>query len=95
MLFSQFAILMNFQRNGMFAGLSTTVDWSIRDENQHCEGHSWLFRTLIKENPEIWTDELKFDIYEAFREIVKLEDNFLDFAFSLGEIKGLSLDDIK
>ena len=32
MLFSQFAILMNFQRNGMFAGLSTTVDWSIRDK---------------------------------------------------------------
>ena len=95
MLFSQFAILMNFQRNGMFAGLSTTVDWSIRDENQHCEGHSWLFRTLIKENPEIWTDELKFDIYEAFREIIKLEDNFLDFAFSLGEIKGLSLNDMK
>ena len=31
MLFSQFAILMNYQRNGMFSGLATTVDWSIRD----------------------------------------------------------------
>ena len=95
LLFSQFAILMNYQRNGMFAGLSTTVEWSIRDENQHCEGHSWLFRTLIKENPDIWTDELKFDIYEAIREIVRLEDNFLDFAFSLGEIKGLTKAEMK
>ncbi len=32
LLFSQFAILMNYQRNGMFAGLSTTVEWSIRDK---------------------------------------------------------------
>lgn len=95
LLFSQFAILMNYQRNGMFPGLSTTVDWSIRDENQHCEGHSWLFRTLIKENPDIWTDELKFDIYEAFREMVRLEDDFLDFAFSLGDIKGLTKEDMK
>lgn len=95
LLFSQFAILMNYQRQGMFAGLSTTVEWSIRDENQHCEGHSWLFRTFIAENKDIWTDELKHDVYEAIREIVALEDNFLDFAFSLGDIKGLTKDDMK
>lgn len=95
LLFSQFAILMNYQRQGMFSGLSTTVEWSIRDENQHCEGHSWLFRTLINENPDIWDDTLKFDIYEAFREIMRLEDAFLDFAFSLGEIKGLTLSEMK
>ena len=54
-----------------------------------------MFRTFIAENPDIWTDELKHDIYEAFREIVRLEDNYLDFVFSLGDIKGLTKDEMK
>lgn len=95
LLFSQFAILMNYQRNGMFPGLSTIVEWSIRDENQHCEGHSWLFRTLIKESRDIWDDDLKKDIYDAVREIVALEDLFLDLVFSIGGAQGLSKDDMK
>lgn len=32
LLFSQFAILMNYQRQGMFPGLATIVEWSIRDK---------------------------------------------------------------
>lgn len=63
-------------------------------ENQHCEGHAWLFRTHISENMDIWDDELKYDIYEAIREIVKMEEDFLDFAFQLGDVKGLSKNDM-
>jgi len=95
LLFSQFAILMNYQRFGMFKGLATIVDWSIRDEGLHSEGHAWLFRQFISENRDIWDDDLKFDVYEGIREIVSLEDNFLDFAFSLGDIQGLTKEDMK
>ena len=47
-----------------------TVIWSIKDEQVHVLGNSWLFREFIKENPDIWDDSLKFDIYQAMREIV-------------------------
>lgn len=94
-LFSSFAILMNFSRFNLLEGVETIVSWSVRDESLHSEAGCWLFRTFIKENPDIWTDELKKDIYDAARLSVKLEDNFIDNAFSLGSIRGLEPSDLK
>ena len=62
-LFSSFAILLNFPRFGRMKGMGQIVTWSIRDESLHVEGLSKLFRTFIAENPSIWTDKLKYEIY--------------------------------
>lgn len=94
-LFSSFAVLMNFSRFNMLEGVETIVSWSVRDESLHSEAGCWLFRKLIEENPDIWTDALKKDIYDAARLTVDLEDNFIDQAFSLGEIRGLDPKDLK
>lgn len=94
-LFSSFAILMNLSRFNLLSGVKNIVEWSIRDENLHSNAGCWLFNTLIKENPEIWTDGLKRDIYEAARLTVQLEDNFIDNAFSLGVVRGLDPRDLK
>lgn len=94
-LFSSFAILMNFARFNLLEGVETIVSWSVRDESLHSEAGCWLFRTFIEENPEIWDHELKKDIYDAARLSVKLEDDFIDHAFSLGEIRGLETHDLK
>jgi ribonucleoside-diphosphate reductase beta chain len=94
-LFSSFAILMNFARFNLLEGVETIVSWSVRDESLHSEGGCWLFRTFIEENPDIWDDELKKEIYDAARLSVKLEDDFIDHAFSLGEIRGLDPADLK
>lgn len=45
----------------------------------HQRGNSQLFRVFIEENPDIWTDELKYDIYEAMREIVAYEFALIDY----------------
>lgn len=45
----------------------------------HLVGNAQLFRTYIGENPDIWDDELKFDIYEAFREVVAYEHALIDY----------------
>jgi len=58
------------------------VTWSVRDESLHVEGMSKLFRTYIQENPDIWTDELKYEIYTAAERTVQLEDAFIDVCFS-------------
>lgn len=94
-LFSSFAILMNFQRFNKLKGVGQIIAFSIRDESLHSEAGCWLFKTLIQENPEIWTDELKKKIYEAARTTVELEDNFIDKAFELGDIEGLTKEEMK
>jgi ribonucleoside-diphosphate reductase beta chain len=89
-LFSQFALLFNFSRFNKMKGLSEIIQFSALDESLHSEAGCWLFNTLIKENPDIWDDELKKEIYEAARLTIELEDNFIDKAFELGDIEGVS-----
>lgn len=94
-LYSSFAILANMSRFNMLKGVKNIIAWSQRDEEIHSAAGCWLFRTFISENPDIWTDELKRDIYEAARLTVQLEDEFIDSAFKLGEMRGLESKDLK
>jgi len=94
-LFSSFAVLLNFSRFNKLKGVGQIIAFSIRDESLHSEAGCWLFREFIKENPEIWTDELKKDIYEAARIAVSLEDDFIDSVFENGAVEGLDPKDLK
>lgn len=89
-LFSSFALLMSFQRRGLMKGMTTIVEWSIRDESHHVESMIKLLHELIKEHPRIWNDETKQRIYQACRDMVDLEDAFIDQAFSLGPVEGVT-----
>ena len=93
-LFSSFAILLNFPRFGRMKGMGQIVTYSIRDESMHVEAMTKLFRQFIKENIEIWTDDFKKELYEICREMVKLEDKFLDLVFAMGDIQGLTKKDM-
>lgn len=94
-LFSSFAILMSFSRRNTLKGVGQIVAWSCRDESLHAKFGTWLFRTLVEEYPEIFTDDLKEQIYEAARETVKLEDDFIDQSFAMGPIPSIDPDDLK
>ena len=94
-LFSSFIMLLNFPRNGKMRGMGQIVTWSIVDETQHCESMIKLFRTYIEENREIWTDELKGKVYTIAERMVKLEEQFIDLAFNLGEMENLTASDVK
>ena len=94
-LFSSFAILMNFQRFGKMKSMCKILDYSIRDESLHVEGMTKVFRTLIKENIHIWTDDFKKEIYQICREMVDHEDNFIKLVFEMGDIQGLTLEEMK
>jgi ribonucleoside-diphosphate reductase beta chain len=94
-LFSSFIMLLNFPRHGMMKGMGQIVTWSIVDETMHTENMIKLFRTYIKENPEIWNDELKGRIYTIAEKMVELEDKFIDLAFGMGPMKNLTSEDVK
>ena len=94
-LFSSFAILLNYPRHNLMKGMGQIVTWSIRDESLHVEGLSKLFRTFIAENPDIWTDKLKYEIYCAAERVVELEDKFIDVCFDKADIPDLTAKEVK
>lgn len=94
-LFSSFIMLLNFPRTGKMKGMGQIVTWSIVDETQHCESMIKLFRTFIQENNEIWNDELKSKIYTIAERMVELEDKFIDLAFGINEMEGLTSEEVK
>lgn len=94
-LFSSFIMLLNFPRTGKMKGMGQIVTWSIVDETQHAENMIKLFKEYVKENPEIWNDELKSKIYTIAEKMVMLEDKFIDLAFGLGPMTDLNAADVK
>jgi ribonucleoside-diphosphate reductase beta chain len=94
-LFASFAMLMNFPRFNKMKGMGQIVTWSARDETLHMHNVIRLFRTFLHEYPEVDTPELRADLEEACRTIISHEDAFIDLAFELGGVEGLTADLIK
>jgi ribonucleoside-diphosphate reductase beta chain len=94
-LFSSFAILMSFQLRNLLKGTGQIVEWSVRDESLHSQAGCWLFKTLIQENPELDNLEMRNNIIEACNLSVKLEFDFIDKAFEMGDIEGLNKEQLK
>jgi ribonucleoside-diphosphate reductase beta chain len=94
-LFSSFIMLLNFPRHGMMKGMGQIVTWSIVDETMHAESMIKLFRAYVEENRELWNDELKSKIYTIAEKMVELEDKFIDLAFSMGDMRDLTAEDVK
>lgn len=94
-LFASFAILMNFPRFNKMKGMGQIITWSARDETLHTNSIIRLFRTFVDENREVWDDELRRDLYRACETIVTHEDAFIDLAFEMGAVEGLSADEVK
>jgi ribonucleoside-diphosphate reductase beta chain len=94
-LFSSFAVLMSFQLRNLMKGTGQIVEWSVRDESLHSKAGCWLFRTLLTEQPELNTDTLRDKVIEACTLSVKLEFDFIDKAFEMGNIEGLTKEQLK
>jgi len=94
-LFASFIMLLNFQRFGKMKGMCQIVTWSIRDESHHVENMIKLFHSLIDENKHIWNDDFKKTLYDICRDMVMLEDKFIDLAFEQGGVEGLEPDQVK
>jgi len=93
-LFASFAMLLNFPRFNKMKGMGQIVSWSVRDESLHCEGVIRLFHEWNRETGAL-TPAVKDDIIDVAKTMVKLEENFIDLAFSLGDIEGMAAEDIK
>ena len=93
-LFASFAMLMNFPRFNKMKGMGQIVSWSVRDESLHCEGMIRLFHDFAKETGAL-TKSVKDDIADCCKTVVGLEDKFIELAFEMGEVEGMTEADIK
>ncbi|APC46037.1 ribonucleotide reductase protein, small chain family [Vibrio phage vB_VspP_pVa5] len=93
-LFGSFVMLLNFQRYGKLLGLSKITEWSLRDESAHVEGMSQLFRTYATES-NVDMGVLGEVAKRKAALAVDLEDAFIDEAFKLGGIEGITANETK
>lgn len=93
-LFASFAMLLNFPRHNKMNGMGQIVTWSVRDESLHCEGIIRLFHEWNKETGAL-TRAVRDDILDVAKTMVKLEEAFVDLAFSLGPVEGMKAEDVK
>jgi ribonucleoside-diphosphate reductase beta chain len=93
-LFASFAMLMNFPRLNKMKGMGQIVSWSVRDESLHCEGMIKLYHAFAKETGCV-TKAVGQDIIDCCETVVRLEDAFIDHAFEMGPVEGMTAKDIK
>jgi len=94
-LFASFAMLLNFSRFGKMKGMGQIIAWSVRDETIHCENIIRLFHTYCEEHPGLYDESLRAEITEICKVIVEHEDAFIDLAFELGPVEGMSAEEVK
>jgi ribonucleoside-diphosphate reductase beta chain len=93
-LFASFAMLLNFPRHNKMNGMGQIVTWSVRDESLHCEAMIKLYHEWNKETGAV-TPTVKRSIRTIARTMLTLEEKFIDLAFSLGPVEGMTPEDVK
>ena len=93
-LFASFAMLMNFPRFNKMKGMGQIVSWSVRDESLHCEGMIKLYHNFCDETG-VMKPELAEKIRTCCETVISLEDKFIELAFEMGPVEGMTADDIK
>jgi ribonucleoside-diphosphate reductase beta chain len=93
-LFASFAMLMNFPRYNKMKGMGQIVSWSVRDESLHCESIIRLYHEWASETGAV-TKAVADDITDVAKTMVGLEDKFIELAFELGQVQGMTAKDIQ
>lgn len=102
-LYSSFAFLKHFQAEGKNKLLNVVrgINFSVRDENLHCEGGSWLFKQLMAEMQEAGEldatgkQELTDKLIACAHKVYEHESHIVDKIFELGEMDGITKEQMK
>jgi ribonucleoside-diphosphate reductase beta chain len=92
-LFSSFAVLLSFNKDGRYKGLAQIISWSAIDEQTHSEAGCQLFRRLIDEVGI--SDDDKKAIYDGFQLVIDKEFAFIDHIFNSASISSIDANELK
>lgn len=92
--FAAFAYVYFMRSKGLLNGLASGTNWVFRDESCHMNFALAVIDTVRTENPSLFDEEMKNDVYQMLEEAVEAE---YEFAADLlqGGIAGLSLPDVR
>lgn len=93
-LYSSFAVLYSFQMRNLLKGIGQQMKWSVRDESLHSKMGCRLFRHMCEEDKTL-LEECREDVITAAVLMVKLEHDYIDKMFEMGDIDGISSNDLK
>jgi len=95
-LFSQFLIMMSFNKNNnVLKGISNVVEATSKEEEIHGNFGAEIINIIRSENPEWFDEDFKQLIKSACAKAYKAECDVLDWIFEAGELSFLSKDTIK
>ena len=92
-LYSAFAVLYSFQLRNLLKGIGQQMKWSVRDESLHSKMGSKLFRDMCSENNQL-LNLCREDIVKAAETMVDLETKYINKMFEMGDIEGISANDL-
>ena len=93
-LYSAFAVLYSFQLRNLLKGIGQQMKWSVRDESLHSKMGCRLFQHMCEEDNQL-LNLCREDIITAAETMVKLEVKYIDKMFEMGDIEGISSNDLK
>ncbi len=84
-----FGMILSLYRQNKFPGIGQMFRYTLRDESNHIELLRNLLVELIRENPDVWTDEFQQELVNLMREAVQLEKEFINDCLPVNAV-GLS-----
>ena len=92
--YSGFTYLYTLARSGKMLGSAQMIRFIQRDEVTHLILFQNMIKSTKKERPELFTKELEDEVYEMFKEAVRLESDWGKY-ITQGQILGLTEDIIE
>lgn len=94
-LFSSFAVLLSFRKSNRLTGIGQQMIFSVKDESTHSEAGCKIFRTIIEENPELWTENLRKSVYDGIHYAIQSEFTYINKIFELGDLETITKEQLK
>lgn len=82
--YSSFAVMFGFLRQNKMVGSAEQIQYIMRDESLHLNFGLQVIKTIIEENPSLWTTEFKNKIIGYVMEAVELESAYAKSVFPNG-----------
>ncbi|MEM1348341.1 MAG: ribonucleotide-diphosphate reductase subunit beta [Myxococcota bacterium] len=92
--FGAFAYVYFLRSRGLLHGLAAGTSWVFRDESAHMEFAFEVVRTVRREEPELFDDELTLQVQTMLSEAVACEALFAEDLLS-GGVAGLTVQDVR
>lgn len=95
-LFSQFYIIMHFNRNkSVLKDCAQQVQYTRNEEMLHAQVGIWLINTMREEYPEMFDEELQARVKEEIASSLEAEGKVIDWIMGEYSCEGLSADILK